>query len=171
MRSFGVRLPILAATAWAGIGLSVLGGDLGYSETVYISPTVATFAWPTSYVTSDTYVLPTTYSFASYIPAAYVEEPVTLASTDLPHDRLPGPKGALGPAPAGRTTCGRQLRHHVLSPSSYVVPTLLHNLLPGNKLYTNHLHTDRVRLSASVANPRTSGRARRIATRCPATRR
>ena len=42
MRSFGVRLPILAATAWAGIGLSVMGRDYGYSETVYLTPTVAT---------------------------------------------------------------------------------------------------------------------------------
>ena len=38
MRSFGVRLPILAATAWAGIGLSVLGRELGYSETSTLLP-------------------------------------------------------------------------------------------------------------------------------------
>ena len=44
MRSFGVRLPILAATAWAGIGFSVLGGELGYGETIYVTPTVATIA-------------------------------------------------------------------------------------------------------------------------------
>jgi hypothetical protein len=81
MRSFGVRLPILAATAWAGIGLSVFGRDLGYSETIYITPTVATYALPTSYVTSRAYVVPTTYSFASYLPAAYIEEPVTFAPT------------------------------------------------------------------------------------------
>jgi hypothetical protein len=79
MRSLGVRLPILAATAWAGIGFSVSGMDLGYSETAYVTPTVATFAWPTSYVASRSYVVPTAYSFPSYIPAAY--EPVTLAPT------------------------------------------------------------------------------------------
>lgn len=81
MRSFGVRLPILAATAWAGIGLSVSGMDLGYSETVYVTPTVATVAWPTSYIASRSYVIPTAYSFPSYIPTAY--EPVTLAPTYL----------------------------------------------------------------------------------------
>jgi Carboxypeptidase regulatory-like domain len=81
MRSFGVRLPILAATAWAGIGLSALGRDLGYSETLYLAPTVATYALPTSYVTSDTYVVPTSYSFPTYLPAAYVADPVTVAST------------------------------------------------------------------------------------------
>ena len=81
MRSFGVRLPILAATAWAGIGLSVSARDLGYSETVYVTPTVATLAWPTSYVSSRSYVVPTAYSFPSYLPAAYVDEPVTLAPT------------------------------------------------------------------------------------------
>jgi Carboxypeptidase regulatory-like domain len=79
MRSFGVRLPILAATAWAGIGFTVSGMDLGYSETVYATPTVATLAWPTSYVASRSYIVPTAYSFPSYIPAAY--EPVTLAPT------------------------------------------------------------------------------------------
>jgi hypothetical protein len=81
MRSFGVRLPILAATAWAGIGFSVSGRDFGYSETVYVTPTVATVAWPTSYVASRSYVVPTAYGFPSYIPAAY--EPVTLAPTYL----------------------------------------------------------------------------------------
>jgi len=80
MRSFGVRLPILAATAWAGIGFSVSGMDLGYSETVYVTPTVATVAWPTSFV-SRSYVVPTAYTFPSYLPAAY--EPVTLAPTYL----------------------------------------------------------------------------------------
>jgi hypothetical protein len=81
MRSFGVRLPILAATAWAGIGLSALGRDLGYSETIYLTPTVATYALPTSYVAADTYVVPTSYSFPTYLPAAYVADPVTVAST------------------------------------------------------------------------------------------
>ena len=52
MRSFGVRLPILAATAWAGIGLSVMGRDLGYSETIYLTPTVTTLTLPTTYVSS-----------------------------------------------------------------------------------------------------------------------
>ncbi len=80
MRSFGVRLPILAATAWAGIGLSVLGRELGYSETVYLTPTVTTLALPTSYVAPRTYLTPTAYSFASYIPASYVDEPLVLTS-------------------------------------------------------------------------------------------
>jgi hypothetical protein len=81
MRSLGIRLPILAATAWAGIGFSVSGRDFGYTETVYVNPTVATVAWPTSYVSSRSYVVPTAYGFPSYIPAAY--EPVTLAPTYL----------------------------------------------------------------------------------------
>ena len=82
MRSFGVRLPILAATAWAGIGLSVMGRDLGYSETVYVTPTVATFALPTSCMSPQT---PTWCRRHTAFPAicrpltSY--EPVTLAST------------------------------------------------------------------------------------------
>ena len=66
MRSFGVRLPILAVTAWAGIGLSVSAMGYRYGETVYVSPTVATFGWPASYETTAAYVpthtaIPVTY--------------------------------------------------------------------------------------------------------------
>ena len=81
MRSFGVRLPILAATAWAGIGFSVLGMDFGYSETVYVRPTVATVVWPTSYVASRSYVLPTAYVSPRYLPTSYIEEPLILTSS------------------------------------------------------------------------------------------
>ena len=115
MRSFGVRLPILAATAWAGIGFSVSGRDFGYSETVYVTPTVATVVWPTSYVASRSYVVPTAYSFPSYIPAAYVDEPVTLAPTTYLTTAYTVRTGALRPAPAGRETGARQLRARLIS--------------------------------------------------------
>ena len=101
MRSFGVRLPILAATAWAGIGFSVSGMDLGYTETVYVTPTVATVAWPT---------------VLCRVPAVCGFDRVQLsqlypgrlrtghAGADLRDDRLPGQEGAFRPAPAGRET-------------------------------------------------------------------
>ena len=77
MRSFGVRLPILTVAALAGIGLSMSCMGFAYSQTVYVMPTVATVAWPTACVSTRFYVAPTTYSFSSYIPAAYIAEPVT----------------------------------------------------------------------------------------------
>jgi hypothetical protein len=80
MRSLGVRLPILAVTAWAGIGLSVWGSNFRYGETVYVAPTTATFAVPTSYSASQVYVEPTAYSFPSYLPTAYAYEPVTTST-------------------------------------------------------------------------------------------
>lgn len=122
MRSFGVRLPILAATAWAGIGLSLFARDLGYSETVYLAPTATTLLLPTSYVASRTYVVPTTYSFASYVPASYVEEPVTVASTSYVGTAYQVRRGLLGrlrlverPVVASYAT--------TYLPSSYIVPT------------------------------------------------
>jgi hypothetical protein len=126
MRSFGVRLPILAATAWASIGLSVMGRDLGYSETVYLTPTVTTVAVPTSYVSSRSYLvptayIPTAYSFGSYIPASFVDEPFTLASTRYVTTGYQLRRGLLGrlriveqPVIASATT---------YVPSSYFLPT------------------------------------------------
>ena len=81
MRSIGVRLPILAATVWAGIGLSAWAMDLRYAETVYLTPTAETVVWPTTYVSSRSYVLPTAYVAPSYFPTSYVEEPLVLTST------------------------------------------------------------------------------------------
>jgi Carboxypeptidase regulatory-like domain len=122
MRSFGVRLPILAATAWAGIGLSVFGRELGYSETIYLTPTVATYALPTSYVTSRAYVVPTTYSFASYLPAAYIEEPVTLASTSYVTTAYQLRRGLFGRL---RVVERPILANYATTylPSSYIVPS------------------------------------------------
>jgi hypothetical protein len=122
MRSFGVRLPILAATAWAGIGLSVMGRDLGYSETVYLTPTVTTIALPTSYVTSRSYLVPTAYSFASYIPASYIDEPATLASTSYVTTGYQLRRGLLGRLRlVERPVLARYATTYV--PSSYFLPT------------------------------------------------
>jgi hypothetical protein len=122
MRSFGVRLPILAATAWAGIGFSVMGRDLGYSETVYLTPTVTTIALPTSYVTSRSYFVPTAYSFPSYIPASYVDEPVTLASTSYVTTGYQLRRGLLGRLRlVERPVLARYATTYV--PSSYFLPT------------------------------------------------
>ncbi len=122
MRSFGVRLPILAATAWAGIGFSVFGMDFGYSETVYVTPTVATVAWPTSYVASRSYLVPTAYSFPSYIRRPTLR--TGHAGADLLDDRIPGQEGTLRPASAGRETAVGQL-----SADHLRVANLLRNFL------------------------------------------
>ena len=81
MRSIGVRLPILAATVWAGLGLSAWATELRYAETVYVTPTAGTVVWPTTYVSPRSYVLPTAYVASSYFPTSYVEEPLVLTST------------------------------------------------------------------------------------------
>jgi hypothetical protein len=71
MRSLGILLPILAVAASAGIGSSALATGFGYGETVYATPVATTYAWPTSYRTYSSYVVPTTYSHPSYIPTSY----------------------------------------------------------------------------------------------------
>jgi hypothetical protein len=81
MRSLGVRVPILAASVWVGIGLSAWAMDLRYAETVYLTPTAETVVWPTTYVSSRSYVLPTAYVASSYFPTSYVTEPLVLTST------------------------------------------------------------------------------------------
>jgi hypothetical protein len=87
MRSLGIRLPLFAATAWAGIGLSVWGMDLRYGETVYVTPTSRTVVLPGSYVLSTSYVQPTSYVVPSayvvpsYYTTAYVSEPISLLPT------------------------------------------------------------------------------------------
>jgi hypothetical protein len=81
MRSTGVRLPILATIVWAGFGLSAWAMDLRYAETVYLTPTAETVVWPTAYVSSRSYVLPTAYVAPRYLPTSYVEEPLVLTST------------------------------------------------------------------------------------------
>jgi Carboxypeptidase regulatory-like domain len=81
MCSIGVRLPILAATVWAGLGLSAWAMDLRYAETVYVTPTAGTVVWPTTYVSPRSYVLPTAYVTPTYFPTSYVEEPLVLTSS------------------------------------------------------------------------------------------
>ena len=58
MRSLGVRLPILVAILWAGIGSSVwaLGHHGSSVETAYVLPSTTTLAVPTSYVVASTWV-------------------------------------------------------------------------------------------------------------------
>src|SRR5690242_1766969 len=80
MRSLRVRLPILVAILWAGIGSSVwaLGHGGGAVETAYILPsttTVATttLAVPTSYLVDRTWVEPTAYVVPSYGDRTWVE--------------------------------------------------------------------------------------------------
>ena len=72
MRSLGFHLPILAAIVWAGVGHSAWAMDLRYAETVYLTPTAETVVWPTTYVSSRSYVLPTAYVASSYFPTSYV---------------------------------------------------------------------------------------------------
>jgi Carboxypeptidase regulatory-like domain len=81
MRSTAVRFPILATIVWAGFGLSAWAMDLRYAETVYLTPTAETVVWPTTYVSSRSYVLPTAYVAPRYLPTSYVEEPLVLTST------------------------------------------------------------------------------------------
>ena len=81
MRSIGIRLPILATIIWAGFGLSAWAMDFRYAETVYLTPTAETVVWPTTAVTSRSYVLPTAYVAPGYLPTSYVEEPLVLTST------------------------------------------------------------------------------------------
>jgi hypothetical protein len=79
MRSFGIRVPILAATVCMSFGLSAWARGY-YYDTVYLTPTAATVAWPTTYVASS-YVWPTTYVASSYYPTAYVSDSYALAPT------------------------------------------------------------------------------------------
>jgi hypothetical protein len=73
MRSFGFRLPVFVAILWAGIHSSVWA--LGYHgdtvETVYVMPSTATLAVPTSSVVSSSWVLPTAYVVPSSYSTAY----------------------------------------------------------------------------------------------------
>src|SRR5690349_6205484 len=85
MRSLRVRLPILVAILWAGIGSSVwaLGHGGGAVETAYILPsttTVATttLAVPTSYLVDRTWVEPTAYVVPSYYATAYRGDPLVV---------------------------------------------------------------------------------------------
>ena len=87
--------------------------------------------------------MPTTYSFASYLPAAFIEEPVTLASTSYLTTAYRVRRGLFGrlrlverPVIASYAT--------TYIPSSYIVANVLHNLLPNNELHTNDVYGDRV---------------------------
>jgi hypothetical protein len=51
-----------------------------YGETVYVSPTVATVAWPTSYSATAYYAVPTSYGFDSYLPTSYAYDAVPMTS-------------------------------------------------------------------------------------------
>src|SRR5262249_40223696 len=84
MRSLGIRLPLFAATAWAGISLSAWGMDLRYVDAIYVTPTTATvtlpssYLLPTSYLATSSYVVPSAYVVPSYVATSYVAEPVGL---------------------------------------------------------------------------------------------
>src|SRR5438552_1579452 len=80
MRSLGVRLPILVAILWAGIGSTVwaLGHHGGAIETAYVLPSTTTLAVPTSYVVSGTWVEPTAYVVPSYYATSYWVDPVAV---------------------------------------------------------------------------------------------
>jgi hypothetical protein len=73
MRSSHIRVPILAAMICVSIGLSVWARSYVYGDTVYLTPTAATIAWPTSYVATS-YVWPTSYYASTYYPTAYVSD-------------------------------------------------------------------------------------------------
>jgi len=72
MRLSCVRLPLLAATAWMGVGFSVWAMDIRYGETVFVTPTSTTFSLAPSYAVSRSYVTPTAYVAPSYYSTAYV---------------------------------------------------------------------------------------------------
>jgi len=88
MRLSGIRLPLLAAAAWAGIGLTVYANDFQYRETIYVSPTSTTVSLSPAYVVSRSYVVPTDFIVPSYIPTSasyiatsYYAERVTVLPT------------------------------------------------------------------------------------------
>jgi hypothetical protein len=88
MRLSGIRLPLLAATAWAGVGFTVYATDFRYRETVYVSPTSATVALAPTYVVSRSYIAPTDFIVPSYIPTSasyvstsYYADPVSVLPT------------------------------------------------------------------------------------------
>ena len=91
MRLSYIRVPLMAATAWMGIGLSVWARDIRYVDTVFVTPTVRTVSLAPSYVVSSSYVAPTAYVVPSYYSTAsvvpslfattYVAEPLTVLPT------------------------------------------------------------------------------------------
>jgi hypothetical protein len=80
-------LPLLAATAWIGLGFSVYARDFGYGETVFITPTSTTYSLApsylvsTSYVRPTAYVVPSSYSTAYVVPSAYVATDYVVPTT------------------------------------------------------------------------------------------
>jgi hypothetical protein len=72
MRLSKFRLPLLAATAWMGLGFSVWAMDLGLGETVFVTPTSTTYSLAPSYWLSTSYVTPTAYVVPSYLSTSYV---------------------------------------------------------------------------------------------------
>ena len=91
MRLSYIRVPLMAATAWMGIGLSGWARDIRYVDTVFVTPTVRTvslspsYVVPSSYVAPTAYVVPSYYSTASVVPSVfattYVAEPLTVLPT------------------------------------------------------------------------------------------
>ena len=75
MRFSGIRLPLLAASACASVGLFVWETDRTYGDTVYLLPTSGTVSVSTPYVVASSYVLPSSYVFPSYIESAYRVSP------------------------------------------------------------------------------------------------
>jgi hypothetical protein len=71
MQSRTVRLTILAVTASA-IGALLLGAAaFSYADTLYVLPTTATVAIPTSYAVGTSYVLPSAYVVPTYYARSY----------------------------------------------------------------------------------------------------
>lgn len=130
MRLAGIRLPLLAATAWAGIGLTVYATDSPYRETITIIPTSTTVSLSPAYVVSRSYVVPTDFIVPSYIPTsasifstAYYADPVTVLPTTYVATTYR--RGLLG----RRWLVERPLTASygvAYVPSSYVVPTYVY---------------------------------------------
>ena len=151
MRSFGVRLPILAATAWAGIGLSV--SAKGYSATARLSTSHP--RWQQSLcrllMSPRSYVLRPLTAF----PA--ISRPLTSRSPSrwrqqLCHDRLRVRRGSS--AGSGSSKTGRrQLRDH-LSPDELLLADLLRNFLSSTyfpTVYTPTIYSaHRLRIPGSL---------------------
>ena len=141
MRFSYVRLPLLAATAWLGIGFSVWAMDLRYAETVYVSPATATYSLapsylvtssyvrPSAYVLPTGYVRPSAYIYPTAYSTAYISQPVSLLPTTYVATTWPS---AYVATTYRRGLFGRQwvVERPVLAsyattyvPSAYVVPT------------------------------------------------
>ena len=181
MRSLGVRLPILAVTAWAGIGLSVWASISATARPSTSPPQRRLLSCPPHTSTSPSYLLPTAYSFPSYLPTAYAYEPVPLASTTYLTTGYTVRRGLFGrlrlvERPVVASYATRYLPTMYFSPgysaTSYATtsyaPTVLHAPRRGYRPSTHRRSTNMPRQSGNRPTP---AREARIATRLPGTRR